>query len=346
MIIVRTPLRVSFFGGGTDHPAWFTGPEPGAVLSTTIDKYIYVQMRRLPALFDFNYRVAWGMLEEVNTISEIQHPVVREMLRNYAEADDCASGYEVIYNADLPSRTGLGSSSAFTVALLHAYFGNREKMCSNAFLAKEAIHIEQDLLKETVGSQDQIAAAYGGLNRIDFASDRSFTVKPLGISAGRRAQLDNSLMLFFTGFTRSADAIEKLKIARYNDKTAELRAIYGMVQEGENILLDANRNIGEFGELLHHAWSEKRRLDESVSNAFIDERYEAGIAAGALGGKLLGAGGGGFLLMFAPPEKQAAVKAAMKLPYVPFRMERNGSSVVLYNPELDTNYLTAPARIA
>jgi D-glycero-alpha-D-manno-heptose-7-phosphate kinase len=346
MIVVRTPLRVSFFGGGTDHPRWFSRPEPGAVLSTTIDKYIYVQLRRLPALFDFNYRVAWGMLEEVKTINEIQHPVVREMLRHYAEDRDHATGYEVIYNADLPSKTGLGSSSAFTVSLLHAYFGNLEKLCSKAFLAREAIHIEQDILHETVGCQDQIAAAYGGFNRIDFASNGEFTVTPLRITTARRTELESSLMLFFTGFTRSADSIEKLKVARFNDKTAELRSIYGMVDEGERILHDATRPIGEFGELLGHAWNEKRRLDESVSNSFIDESYEAGIKAGALGGKLLGAGGGGFLLMFAPPEKQQAVKAAMaKLPYVPFCMERQGTSVVLYDPELTSNYMTATARV-
>lgn len=346
MIVVRTPLRVSFFGGGTDHPAWFSRSEPGAVLSTTIDKYIYVQLRRLPALFEFNYRVAWGMLEEVKTINEIQHPVVREMLRHYAEDEDHASGYEVIYNADLPSKSGLGSSSAFTVSLLNAYFGNREKLCSRAFLAKEAIRIEQDILHETVGCQDQIAAAYGGLNRIDFASDGDFSVTPMHITAARRAELEGSLMLFFTGFTRSADAIEKLKVARYGDRTAELRAIYDMVGEGERILLDPSRNIGEFGELLHHAWQEKRRLDESVSNSFIDEHYEKARAAGALGGKLLGAGGGGFLLMFAPRERHEAIKQAINLPFVPFHMEKQGSSVILYNPELASNYAPAPARIA
>jgi D-glycero-alpha-D-manno-heptose-7-phosphate kinase len=345
MIVVRTPLRVSFFGGGTDHPTWFSR-EPGAVLSTTIDKYIYVQMRRLPALFEFNYRVAWGMLEEVKTINEIQHPVVREMLRHYAEDIDHASGYEVIYNADLPSKTGLGSSSAFTVSLLSAYFGNREKLCSKSFLAREAIHLEQDILHETVGCQDQIAAAYGGLNRIDFQSDGQFSVNQIRISTARREELEDSLMLFFTGFTRSAEEIERKKVTRYADKTQELRAIYGMVEEGEKILLDDRRPIAEFGELLHHAWSEKRKLDDSVSNSFIDESYEAGRAAGALGGKLLGAGGGGFLLMFARPSKQEAVKAAMaKLPFVPFRFERQGSSVVLYDPDLASNYLTAKARV-
>jgi D-glycero-alpha-D-manno-heptose-7-phosphate kinase len=345
MIIVRSPLRVSFFGGGTDHPSWFNRPEPGAVLSTTIDKYIYVQLRRLPAVFDFNYRVAWGMLEEVKTLNEIQHPVVREALRHYAVADE--TGYEVIYNADLPSKSGLGSSSAFTVSFLHALFGNYERLCSKPSLAREAIFVEQQLLKETVGCQDQIAAAYGGLNRIDFSAGGDHRVTPLPVPGARRQELENSMMMFFTGFTRSADEIEKRKLANFGNRTAELRAMYEMVNEGERILLDPTRPISQFGDLLHHAWMAKRSLDDSVSNSFIDEQYEAARRAGALGGKLLGAGGGGFLLMFVPPNRQAAVKAVMDgLTYVPLRMERDGTSVVLYNPELTSNYLTAAARVS
>ena len=338
MIIVRSPLRVSFFGGGTDHPTWFNRPEPGAVLSTTINKYIYVQLRRLPAVFDFNYRIAWDMLEEVKTINEIQHPVVREMLRHYG-AD---SGYEVIYNADLPSRTGLGSSSAFTVSLLHAYFGNLERLCSKPFIAREAIYVEQQLLKESVGCQDQIAAAYGGLNRIDFHPGSDYRVTPLRVQPARRAELEDSLMMFFTGFTRSADAVEKRKIAKFADRTSELRSMYEMVNEGERILLDPSRPLTEFGELLHAGWMEKRKLDESVSNPEIDHYYDVARKAGAVGGKLLGAGGGGFLLMFVPPARQPAVTQALSgLVHVPFKMERDGTSVVLYNPELTSNYLTA-----
>jgi D-glycero-alpha-D-manno-heptose-7-phosphate kinase len=340
MIIVRSPLRVSFFGGGTDHPAWFRRGEPGAVLSTTIDKYIYVQLRRLPAVFDFNYRVAWGMLEEVKSLNEIQHPVVREFLRQYATQDD--SGYEVIYNADLPSKTGLGSSSAFTVSLLHAYFGNLERLCSKSFLAREAIRVEQELLKETVGCQDQIAAAYGGLNRIDFSSDGDFRVSPVQVNSARRHELESHLMMFFTGFTRSAESIEQKKVARFDDRAQELRNIYGMVEEGEKILLDHGRPIADFGDLLHQAWTEKKKLDACVSNDVIDRNYAAARDAGALGGKLLGAGGGGFLLMFVPPARHEAVRAAMsELIHVPFAMERNGTSVVLYNPELTSNYLAA-----
>ncbi len=344
MIIVRSPLRVSFFGGGTDHPAWFNTGENGAVLSTTINKYIYVQLRRLPAVFDFNYRIAWGLLEEVKTINEIKHPVVREVLRHYV-SEDC--GYEIIYNADLPSKTGLGSSSAFTVSLLHAFFGNQGKLCSKAFLAQEAIFVEQQLLKETVGCQDQIAAAYGGLNRINFQSGGKYTVTPVRIPGQRVKMLEDSLMMFFTGFTRSAETIEQQKIKNYPDRTAELRSIYDMVSEGESILMNADAPMSSFGELLHQAWSQKRKLDESVTNSYIDESYDAARKAGAIGCKLLGAGGGGFLLLFVPPERQAAVVTALdKLIHVPFRMERDGTSNVLYNPDLTNNYLTAHSRVS
>jgi len=345
MIIVRSPLRVSFFGGGTDHPAWFNRQEPGAVLSTTINKYIYIQLRRLPAVFDFNYRIAWGMLEEVKALNEIQHPVVREVLRHYGGSEE--TGYEVIYNADLPSKTGLGSSSAFTVSLLHAFFGNQERLCSKPMLAREAISVEQNLLKEAVGCQDQIAAAYGGLNRIDFYPGGDFRVTPINVPAARRLELERSMMLFFTGFTRSADEVERKKIAKFSERTAELRAIYDMVGEGERILLSPSRPLADFGDLLHETWVTKRKLDASVSNSTIDERYEAARKAGAIGGKLLGAGGGGFLLMFAPPERQAAVREAMAgLSYVPLRMERDGTSVVLYNPELTSNYVPAMAQVS
>ncbi|MGI9406531.1 MAG: hypothetical protein ACR2O4_09180 [Hyphomicrobiaceae bacterium] len=343
MIIVRSPLRVSFFGGGTDHPSWFEHHGPGAVLSTSIDKYIYVQLRRLPAVFDFNYRIAWGMLEEVGKICDIQHPVVRRCLEHYQDGDD--SGYEVVYNADLPSRTGLGSSSSFTVSFLHAYFGNQERLCSKSFLAREATFVEQKLLHETVGCQDQMAAAHGGLNRIDFSADGDHRVTQLPVQASRAAELENSLMLFFTGFTRSANDIEVKKVARFGDRQDELREIYSMVDEGERILTDASRPLNDFGALLDHAWQTKRRLDDSVSNGSIDERYEAARKAGAIGGKLLGAGGGGFLLLFVPPEYQPFVKQALSgLTYVPFSMEQHGTSVVLYNPELTSNYLTASAR--
>ncbi len=345
MIIVRTPLRVSFFGGGTDHPTWFERPEPGAVLSTTIDKFVYVQLRRLPAVFDFNYRIAWGMLEEVKTVSEIQHPVVRCLLSQCADPSD--TGYEVIYNADLPSRTGLGSSSAFTVSLLHAYYGNLGRLCSKTFLAREAIRVEQKLLRESVGCQDQIAAAHGGFNRIDFQPGGEYRIKPLHVNPVRRAELESCLMMFFTGFTRSADEIEKRKIAKFQDRTTELRAIYRMVDQGEQILLDDRQPLAQFGELLHEAWTTKRTLDECVTNERIDQLYDTAREAGAIGGKLLGAGGGGFLMLYVPHERQTQVRAALgDLAHVPIRMEQNGTSVVLFNPELASNYLMAEARVS
>ena len=247
----------------------------------------------------------------------------------------------------MPSKTGLGSSSAFTVSLLHAFLGNQERLCSKPYLAREAIFVEQQLLKEAVGCQDQIAAAYGGLNRIDFSAGGDHRVRPLHVQAARRLELEQSMMMFFTGFTRSADEIERRKIAKFADRTAELRAIYEMVNEGERILLDNSRPIADLGDLLHHAWMLKRKLDDSVSNPLIDERYEAARKAGALGGKLLGAGGGGFLLMFVPPDRQPAVMASMHgLSYVPLCMERNGTSVVMYNPELTSNYVPAVAKVS
>jgi D-glycero-alpha-D-manno-heptose-7-phosphate kinase len=345
MIIVRAPLRVSFFGGGTDHPSWFRRPEPGAVLSTTIDKYIYIQLRRLPAVFDFNYRVVWRMVEQVATLDEIQHPIVREVLRHYAADADC--GYEVVYNADLPARSGLGSSSSFTVAMLHAFLANQSRLVTKSFLAREAIRLEQDILGEPVGCQDQVAAAYGGLSRIDFSAEGGPTVSPVTVSPARKAALEQHLMLFFTHFTRSASDIEARKIESFDSKTAEMRRLHAQVAEGERLLLSETTPIAEFGGLLHEAWEKKRTLAASVSNPDIDQAYAAARAAGAIGGKLLGAGGGGFLLFLVPPARQDGVRQALGgLTHVPISMESAGSSVVLHAPELTSNYLTAARGIA
>lgn len=342
MILVRTPLRISFFGGGTDHPSWFAGA-PGAVLSTSINKYVYVQLRRLPAVFEFNYRVVWGMLEEVKSISEIQHPVVKAVLTHYDQAE--TTGFEVVYNADLPARSGLGSSSAFTVSMLHAFVGNQGRLASKRWLANEAINVERRLLQEPGGCQDQIAAAFGGLNRIDFEPDGDFRLSPVRMDIDRRQQFESSLMMFFTGFTRAAAEIEAAKIENFDKRANEMKRLYELVGEGKRLLEDEREPLGAFGGLLHEAWMQKRALASSVSNVFIDDAYDAAIRAGASGGKLLGAGGGGFLLLYAPPERHAAVRAALdKLVYVPIQMEREGASVVLYAPELDGNYETARAR--
>jgi len=322
----------------------FSRPQPGAVLSTTINKHIYVQLRRLPAVFDYNYRVAWRILEEVKTLDDIQHPVVREVLRHYAARD--GAGYEVNYNADLPSRKGLGSSSAFIVSLLRALFYNQERLCSRPLLARETIFVEQKLLKEAVGCQDQIAAAYGGLNRIDFYPNGDHRVTPIRVPVARRLKLEQAMMLFFTGSTRLANDLERRKIANFADRSAVLRALYEMVNEGERILLDRSRPLTDLGELLHHAWTTKRKLDDSVSNPLIDEKSEAARKAGSLGGKLLGAGGG-FLLMFVPPKRQAAVMAAMHgMSHVPIRMESEGTSILLSDPELASSDVPAAAQVS
>lgn len=337
MIIVRSPMRVSFFGGGTDHPTWFRTGESASVLSTTIDKYLYVTLRKLPRVFDFNYRVSWRIIEETKSISEIQHPIVKAVLNNYGEEHNW--GYEVLYNADLPAQSGLGSSSAFTVAMLKAYLGNNGNIGSKHFFAREAIRIEQDLLKEPVGSQDQIAAAYGGLNQIRFFADSSFFVEPVLISPERKRTLNENLVMFFTGFTRSASKIEGEKIKEISNKTEELRAIHDMVIEGREILEDSSRDLNDFGRLLHEAWMRKRALSSSVSNGALDQAYNAALEAGAIGGKLLGAGGGGFLLFYVEPHNRQAVIDRLKpMVNMSFGFENSGASVVLYNPDLETNY--------
>lgn len=340
MIITRTPLRVSFFGGGTDHPSWFQAGNKGAVLSTSICKYVYTILRPLPPIFDFNYRVAWRILEQVNTIDEIQHPVVREVLRNYAPKD--GAGYELAYNADLPARSGLGSSSSFTVSALHALNSHLGNKTDKAYLTREAIRVEQDFLKEPVGSQDQTAAAFGGLNRIDFEANGDVNVTPVDISPRRKQAFEDHLMMFFTRFTRDAGNVEKSKIENFEKKKAQLEKMYSMVAQGNEILENRNVPLAEFGKLLDDAWTAKRSLSEAVSNGPIDEMYDIALRAGAYGGKLLGAGGGGFVLFFVAPEKQDAVKSAItsyelekgKYPVeVPITLDSTGSEIILHNKE-------------
>ena len=321
-------------GEPTIHP----GSRPGiGAPCSTIDKYIYVTLRRLPSIFNFNYRVAWRIIEEHQSISEIQHPIVRTVLQAYGVDDTC--GYEILYNADLPAQSGLGSSSAFTVSMLRAYLANLGISKPKDYFAREAIRIEQDLLNEPVGSQDQVAAAYGGLNRIDFHPGGEFRVEPVIISPDRKRALNDNLLMFFTGFTRSASAIESEKIGKFGDKTAELEAMYSMVDEGVEILQDASRDLGDFGRLMHRGWMMKRSLSGGVSNPTIDEAYDAAIQAGAVGGKLLGAGGGGFLMFYVDKQDQDAVREALApMLCMRFGFENYGSSVVLYNPDLTSNY--------
>lgn len=334
MIITRTPLRISFFGGGTDYPVWFRQHE-GAVISTTINKYIYISTRYLPPFFDHKSRIVWSHIELVKQNNQIKHPAVREVL-NFMNIN---KGVEIHYDADLPARTGLGSSSAFTVGLLHNLYALKGQMVSKKKLAQESIYIEQDMIKENVGCQDQVIASYGGFNLTEFKKDDSFIVSPITLSPEKFDQFKKHILLVFTGFTRTASVIAGKVIKNAPKKEKELNTIFQMVQEGIKILSNDKTPITKFGELLHESWLIKRDLAEDVSNSNIDTIYSEARNAGALGGKLLGAGGGGFILLFAPPQAQKKIKEKLKkLLFVPIDFDQMGSQVVFYNPDINKEW--------
>ncbi|HYH19693.1 MAG TPA: kinase [Azospirillum sp.] len=329
MILTRTPFRISFFGGGTDYPKWYR-KHGGAVIGGAIDKYCYITLRTLPPFFAHRHRIVYSNVELVNDIAEIQHPAVRAVLGDMGIAE----GLEIHHDGDLPARSGLGSSSAFTVGLLNALNAHRGRMVSKRNLALEAIRIEQEVIAENVGSQDQVWAAYGGLNRIEFHQDGTIDVSPLIIDRERREALQDHLVLYFTGFSRYATDIAKDKIANLDKRGPQLRTLRAMVDEAAAILGGADRPLEDLGRLLHESWMLKRELSDSVSNSAIDDLYESALAHGALGGKLLGAGGGGFLLLFVPPEQQARLREHFKdLIAVPVRFDVGGSKVVVYEPD-------------
>ena len=328
MIITRTPFRISFFGGGTDYPTWY-GENGGAVLATTIDKYCYISCRRLPQFFEHKHRIVYSVIEDVRKISEIQHPAVRAVL-GWAGIEE---GLEIHHDGDLPARSGLGSSSSFTVGLVHALHALNGRMISKKDLASEVIHIEQNIIGENVGSQDQVSAAFGGFNRIDFHRNDTFDVSPIILPQNRHEELHSHFMLCFTGFSRIASDIAKSKIENLKNRTVEISRMREMVDEAIGILNNSNTPIEEFGKLLDLSWKYKRSLSEQVSTTQIDDIYDEAQRAGAIGGKILGAGGGGFMLLFAKPEKQAAIRERLKnLVHVPFNFEDSGSRVVLYQP--------------
>lgn len=328
MIITRTPFRISFFGGGTDYPQWYQ-EYGGSVLATSIDKYCYISCRYLPPFFDHKYRIVYSQIENVANINEIEHPAVRAVL-NWANIKE---GLEIHHDGDLPARSGLGSSSSFTVGLVNAIQGLNGNMSNKELLTSDAIHIEQNIIKENVGSQDQISAAYGGFNRIEFNINNSFDVSPVIIPNRRQVELNDHLMLFFTGVTRIASNIAKSKIENLIKRKTELNLMREMVDEAISILRNTNISIEEFGRLLDTSWNYKRKISASVSTPEIDEIYTTAKKAGAIGGKILGAGGGGFILLFAKPDNQPdIIKVLDKLVHVPFKFENSGSRVVLYQP--------------
>lgn len=327
MIITKTPFRMSFFGGGTDIPSFFNKYD-GAVISTTFDKYCYVNVRHMPPFHPYISELVHNRFERVNDIEDIEHPLIRECMRLHDIHE-----IRLTYEGDLPARTGLGTSSTFAVGMLNAFCALKGKMMSHRDLAKEAILVERDILHEHGGWQDQIAAAYGGLNRIDF-NDGEFTVSPIIISSERKRELNQNLMLFYTGIQRFSSEIQADTFAKPVDKTSQLLDMLQLVDEAEQILCDKNTSLNEFGKLLDTTWKLKRGTGAKVSNGSIDELYDMAIKAGAIGGKLLGAGGGGFLLFYCEKEKQPLlIKALEKLMVVPFNFETGGARVLYYAPQ-------------
>jgi len=328
MIISRTPFRISFFGGGTDYPGWYE-EHGGAVLSAAINRYCYITCRHLPPFFAHRYRIAYSIMESTKSIDEIQHPAVRACLQ-YIKIDD---GLEIHHDSDLPKQSGLGTSSSFAVGLLHVlhrYSGSRPTPMQ---LALEAIHVERTLCKENVGSQDQIATALGGINHITFGPGDQIQANPIKLPSNQVTNLESHLMLFFTGFSRFASEIVTEQLNNMSKKVSELTQMHQFVDQGMKIL-DHGSNIDDFGKLMHESWLLKRSLSSRISKPEIDEVYEAGLKAGALGGKLCGAGGGGFLMMFVRPEHHDAVKAALsQFLYVPFAFDHHGSQIIFEEKE-------------
>ena len=329
MIISRTPFRISFFGGGTDYPDYFRA-NGGEVLSTSINKYCYISTRKLPPFFEHKFRVAYSRLEMTSSVEEIEHPSVRNVLKWL----NVEAGTEIQHIGDLPARSGIGSSSSFTVGLLNALYAQQGRYIGKEQLATQAIHVEQDLIGEPVGSQDQIAAAYGGLNHIEFLIDGSFKVSPIIVKADLRSRLESSLMMYFTGVTRMSSDYSSAKIRNISRRETELAQMRRLVADALHILRKDDGDLDDFGRLLHENWQLKKTLSDKVTSPHLEEIYDTAIAAGALGGKLMGAGGGGFFVFYVPPERQGSVKQALsKLVHVPFQFDNDGSSIIVYQPE-------------
>lgn len=326
MIITKTPFRMSFFGGGTDMPSFFN-EHGGAVISSTFDKYCYVNVRHLPPFMPYYSELVYSKIERVNNLDEIVHPAIREAMKMLDIHE-----IRLTYEGDLPARTGLGTSSTFAVGMLNAFYALKGKQVGKRKLAEDAIYLERELCKESGGWQDQIAAAFGGLNRIDFA-DNQFKVTPIIIHPDRKALLNQSLLLFYTGVSRFSAEVQKDTMSKQKDKTAELKEMLQLVNEAQAILEDKHSDFNDFGRLLDHTWRLKRSTGGKISNDSIDDLYEKGLKAGALGGKLLGAGGGGFFLFYVEPDKrQSVIDALDNLMHVPFSFENEGTSIVHYNP--------------
>jgi D-glycero-alpha-D-manno-heptose-7-phosphate kinase len=329
VIISRTPHRISFFGGGTDYPAWYL-QQGGKVLGVAIDKYCYITCRRLPPFFNHKHRIVYSKIENVVRIDEIVHPSVRETMR-YMGIEE---GLEIHHDGDLPARSGMGSSSAFTVGLLKALYALDGKIISRRDLFQKAILIEQELIRENVGSQDQVWAAIGGLNTIEFQQNGEIVAHPIIMDADRLAIFENSFMLFFTGISRFASEVVKKQIQNIPERTEELKNIQLMVDEAEQILTAGGDDFTDFGRLLNETWRIKKTLSEEITNPEIDDMYETALKNGAIGGKLLGAGGGGFMVFYVNPENRDRLEKALdNYIHIPFKFDFSGSEIIVYRPE-------------
>ena len=327
MVISRTPLRISFFGGGTDYPVWYE-KNLGMTLSATINKYAYITVRELPPFFKYKHVIQYYLKEQVNSLDEIKHPVVREA----AKLLNIKIGIEMVYNADLPSRSGLGSSSTFTVGFLNALYAIKNITISKRELALKAIKLEQKIIGESVGSQDQTIAAFGGFNLIEFNKLKTFQVRKIVISDERLKSLEQNLLLCFTGFSRTAEKIAKTQIEVTKNKKKELDMMIELLKQAKEVLLNDKISMDHFGRLLNEQWAIKKSLTNNISNSQIDEIYQAGIKSGAIGGKLLGAGGGGFMIFYAKKRFHKKIKESLKSKlFVPFRFENTGSQIIYYS---------------
>lgn len=327
MIITKTPFRMSFFGGGTDMPTFFN-ENGGSVISTTFDKYCYVNVRHLPRFFNYSTELSYSTIERVTDVENIEHPAIRNAMKMLDMHE-----IRLTYEADLPARSGLGTSSTFAVGMLNAFYALKGKYADKRKLADEAIYLERELCREVGGWQDQIAASFGGFNRINF-SGNDYEVLPIIISPERKKRLNDNLLMYFTGFTRFSSEMQKVNNITADEKKQQLRQMLALVDDAEKVLTNKKADLDDFGRLLDLTWKLKRQTGSKISTGSIDALYQQAVDAGALGGKLLGAGGGGFLVFYVQPEKREAVKAAMSgLMRVPFEFENGGTRVVHYTPE-------------
>lgn len=329
MIISRTPHRISFFGGGTDYPSYYRD-HGGSVIGIGIDKYSYITCRQLPPFFEHIHRIVYSKIEMVKAIDEIQHPSVRETMRHL----DISKGVEIHHDGDIPARSGMGSSSAFTVGLLSSLMALQGEVLTKMELARQAIHIEQNLIGENVGSQDQVFAAHGGFNRIDFLTNGEIIISPVIMKPDRLARFESSLLLVFIGLTRDASIIAEEQISNTHRNLDALSSMKKLVDSAFRILTTSGTDLNEFGEMLNETWYLKKGLSSAISNPIIDEVYELALRNGAIGGKLLGAGGGGFMLFFVPETARATLSKALgRYLQIPFRFDYEGSKIIVYEPD-------------